>query len=525
MRRSIFGSASSSAKVELPAEFGSEAALVEYLGISESELKKIWWYRKRMYRRFNISKGSGKTREICAPNQRLKFIQRKILRVLKEIYRARNSVHGFVSNKSVKTNALSHFGARYLVNIDIKDFFNSISERRVAGLFISIGASPRVAEILARICCHEGCLPQGAPTSPILSNMICFQMDKELIRFAKGARCIYTRYADDITFSSRQPVTALFDGSLPPSGQFPPSSLNSALVATLLRNNFKINEEKAHYSDRHSRKMVTGLKINEFINVDRTYIRNLRAALHSVEVRGVKEAEEKYHELRGRPGNLMLHLAGKISWLRFIRGQSDPVFRSIAVRFNDCFPDAKIELTPTTSEIRDRAVWIVENDFLQGTAFFLQGFGLITAAHCVTEGSDIVVYHSSKPANKFLAQVLRIDSHRDLAVLSHSIAITEYFQLERSFRKMKIGDELTAVGYPSFGPGDRLNVRDGKVSSLAIKSGVKLLEVTQKLSDGMSGGPLLDVDNKVVGIIHKGGPGEGRDFAVNIEVLAEWLAV
>jgi hypothetical protein len=83
---------------------------------------------------------------------------------------------------------------------------------------------------------------------------------------------------------------------------------------------------------------------------------------------------------------------------------------------------------------------------------------------------------------------------------------------------------LTAVGYPSFGPGDRLNVRDGNVSSLPVKHGIQYIEVQQKLSQGMSGGPVLDGNDAVVGIVHKGGPGEPRDFAIHIDVLNVWLA-
>ena len=119
--------------------------------------------------------------------------------------------------------------------------------------------------------------------------------------------------------------------------------------------------------------------------------------------------------------------------------------------------------------------------------------------------------------------MLKYDQDRDLAILEHPIPATEYFEFERSKHAVKVGDELTAVGYPSFGPGDGLNVRDGKVSSLPVKNGVKLIEVTQKLSQGMSGGPLLDGDNGVAGAVHKGGPDEGRDFAINIELLEVWL--
>jgi RNA-directed DNA polymerase len=352
-------------------------------------------------------------------------------------------------------------------------------------------------------------------------------MDNELLAFAKSTRCIYTRYADDITFSSHQPITALFEGQVPASGHFRLELLVSALRNIFATNGFAINPDKAHYADRHSRRMVTGLKVNELLNVDRRYVRNIRAALYSVETLGEKAAQAKFKGDHGGTSDLGAHLEGKISWLRFIRGQSDPVFRAIAVRFNASFPDRKIEVTPTTAEVRDRSVWVIENfegEMVQGSAFFLKGVGLVTAAHCVEGADEVNLHHPSKPANAFKATVLKRDKDRDLAILEHAIPATEYFELERSTHAVAVGEELTAVGYPSFGPGDSLNVREGKVSSLPIKHGVKLIEVTQKLSQGMSGGPLLDSDNAVEGVIHKGGPGEGRDFAVHIEVLNAWLA-
>ena len=215
-------------RFKIPAELASESALLAYLGLSSKELKKIWWFRGRMYRQFEIAKGRGKTRIINAPDQRLKYLQRQIAPLLDQLYRVRNPVHGFVAGKSVKTNAQAHLRARFVLNIDLKDFFPSITEKRIIGVLQSLGISSRVASIIAKLCCHNAHLPQGAPTSPVLSNMICFRLDKKLLAFAKGARCIYTRYADDITFSSRQPMTALFEGSAPPSGHFPPDLLAPA---------------------------------------------------------------------------------------------------------------------------------------------------------------------------------------------------------------------------------------------------------------------------------------------------------
>ena len=359
-------------RIPIPAELGSEAALLTYLGISAKELQKIWWFRGRMYHQFEIAKRKDKTRIINSPDERLKYLQRKLAPLLDQLYRVRNPVHGFVARKSVKTNALAHLRNRFVLNIDLKDFFPSITENRVTGVLESIGIDTRVANILARLCCHNARLPQGAPTSPVLSNMICFRLDRELLAFAKGARCIYTRYADDITLSSHQPMSALFEGSAQPSGHLATERLVPALRNIVLTNGFNINPKKVHYADRHSRRMVTGLKINELLNVDRRYVRNIRAALYSVETVGKKAAQMKFESDHAGSSDLGAHLEGKIAWLSYIRGQSDPVFRAIAVRFNANFPDRKIDVTPTVDEVRDRAVWVVEHfegEMAQGSAF------------------------------------------------------------------------------------------------------------------------------------------------------------
>jgi RNA-directed DNA polymerase len=510
-------------RAAIPAELADEAALLAYLGLGAGELKKIWYYRGRMYQHFSIAKGPNKVRMISAPDERLKSLQRKLAGKLAELYRARNPVHGFVADRSIKTNALAHMPRRFVVNIDLKDFFPTISQNRIEGMLSSLGIDARVAEIFARICCNNGHLPQGAPSSPLLSNMICFRLDKELMGIAKEARCIYTRYADDITLSSHQPPTALFAVSLPQAGRFSPDLLGSKLRNVIQQNGFIINPDKVHYADRHSRRIVTGLKINELLNVDRRYVRNIRAALHSVETLGIEDAEKKFQEKHGGCTSLAAHLRGKISFLIHIKGHSDPVVRSMALRFNKSFNAHPIKVAPTPSEIRDRAVWVVEDSDFGGTAFFLKGVGLVTAAHCVEGADEVVVLHPSKYANRFKATVRKRDKPRDLAILDHQIPATEYFELEPISRAIATGDPTTALGYPAWAPGDPLNIRPGSVSTLTVKGAVRLIEVTQKPAQGMSGGPLVDTSGAVAGIIHKGGPGEGRDFAVHIDMLSDWL--
>ena len=502
----------------IPPELVDEATLLAHLGLGPAELKKIW------YQHFSIAKRAGTMRLISAPDKRLKILHAKLKPLLDQLYRVRNPVHGFVADRSVKTNALAHGRRRHVVNLDLKDFFPTVTENRIDGLLTALGVNARVAEIVARLCCFNGHLPQGASTSPVLSNMICFRLDADLLRVAKGARATYTRYADDITCSSSQPPAPLFDGALPPVGRFSPDMLAPALRGTFTANGFTINPDKAHYADRNSRRIVTGVKINAGLNVDRRYIRHIRALLHSIEKLTLADAEEKYRQAGGK-GSLAAHLRGKISYVAHLKGLADPVVRALALRYNKSFVTAPIKLAPTTEEQRDRSVWIVEhsaNKGQQGTAFFLTGVGLVTAAHCVTGAKDLKVYHLSKPSNKAAVSVLKRCDHRDLAILGHDIPATDFFELEAAAQPVKVGNVLAAYGYPDFGPGDQLSIRSGTVSSLPIKSAVRRIEVTQELSQGMSGGPLLDGGGKVAGIVHKGGPDEAKQIATHIAELMKW---
>lgn len=522
----VFGGGSS--RVRIPSEMTDLTTFLSHLCLSEAELRKIWWFRGRMYKDFAVPSKSGKPRIISSPDRRLKMLQRMIAPLLNQIYSPRNPVHGFVPDRSVRTNAASHLKSKFVVNLDVERFFPSISENRVAGLLKAVGVDESVSTVVARLCTNQGVLPQGAPTSPVLSNMVCFKLDKELQAIAKAAHCIYTRYADDVTFSSYQPPGGLFAEGVPQTGTFSSDLLAPRLLEAFTNNGFKLNPAKSHYGDKYSRRIVTGLKINSGLNVDRRFVRNIRSALYSIETIGLAPAQKKFEDGYGGKTTLAKHLKGKISWLGSVKGQADPVFRATAARYNLSFPTEPIRVSPTRAQIRERAIWVIEHfegKFAQGSAFFLKNVGLVTAAHCVEEalGAEIDVYHPSKPSNVFKARVIRHHTHRDLAILDHEIPAHEFFELEMATRAPALGDAMTAAGYPGYGPGDSLNVRSGHISSFAVKSAVPLIEVTQKLTQGMSGGPVLDTDDRVAGVIHKGGPEEGRDFAVHIDALIAWL--
>jgi RNA-directed DNA polymerase len=514
--------------VPVPPEFTSKAALLAHLGVSPDELKKIWYHREKMYQSFDVLKKSGKLRLINAPDQRLKFLQRQIAEHLNKMYPVRNPVHGYVIGRSVKSNATAHLKQRFIVNLDVKDFFSSITERRVSGILHSIGVTSDVADTIARICCYAGHLPQGGPASPVLSNMVCFRLDRALLKLAKDGKCIYTRYADDISLSSLRPLAHLFDGGLPPTGQVAPELLSAALRAVFTSNGFTLNPNKIHYADKHSRRIVTGLKVNEGLNVDRRFVRNVRATLFAVE-KDAAAAQTRYAVDFGGKSTVDAHLKGKIAWLGNVKGHADPVYRALALRFNTAFASQAIKVQPTRRERLERSVWVIEhhlNDvekYRQGSVFFLEGVGMVTAAHCVAGVKEATVHHPSRPSNKFKVSVANYSKHRDLAILSHNIPETDFYQLVKSPTAASTGDPIMVIGYPDFSPADKVNFRDGTVSSTTVKSLIRLLEVNFKFIQGMSGGPVLNNNDQVVGIVHKGGPEEKRDFAIIIAEFDHWL--
>nr|WP_242468811.1 serine protease [Rhodovibrio salinarum] len=271
------------------------------------------------------------------------------------------------------------------------------------------------------------------------------------------------------------------------------------------------------------------------MNVDRRYIRNIRAALFSVEKLGIESAEKKYHEEYGGRSSLAQHLRGKISFVAQVKGSSDPVVRGLAVRFNRCFPDWPIKVSPTQRQIWDRAIWVIENEDTQhqGTAFFLKDIGLVTAAHCVEKTDMVKIFHPSNPTNIFQAKVIRRHKYRDLALLENTIPDAEYYELVFNSYEIDIRQEVIALGYPTWWYGEKINVRTGHVTATIARSldqvqipgfvDVQLIEVTQSLADGMSGGPLVDGDGAVIGVIHKGGTKEERNLAIDIRELEAWL--
>jgi len=190
--------------------------------------------------------------------------------------------HGFKKGFSIATNAQLHRNRRYVFNVDLKDFFPSVNFGRVRGFFINdrnFSLNPKIATILAQIACHENRLPQGSPCSPVVSNLITHILDLKLNKLANDARCTYSRYADDITFSTNEKVFPAAIGRLV-RGSDDKWVAGDDVVRLVYRAGFKVNHDKTRMQYRDSRQDVTGLIVNKKINVRREYLKQTRAMCH-----------------------------------------------------------------------------------------------------------------------------------------------------------------------------------------------------------------------------------------------------
>lgn len=305
----------------------SSRRLTYHLYIVESE---------KRYKTFEIPKKSGGTRQISTPKTALKLIQRKLNQVLQAVYQTKPSVHGFVEGKNIVTNAQAHANKRYVLNIDLKDFFPCINFGRVRGMFMAApyGLNPEVATILAQICCHHNQLPQGAPTSPIVTNMICAKMDSQLQRLAKECKATYTRYADDITFSTTLPKFPEALASVIQSEDGDKVVIGEALLSIITENGFTLNAQKIRLQTKGNHQEVTGLTTNRFPNVDRNYVRQVRAMLHAWAKFGLEAAEKEYQKqydskgrlpVKGKPSFKQV-VRGKIEFIGMVKGKEDPIY-------------------------------------------------------------------------------------------------------------------------------------------------------------------------------------------------------
>jgi len=264
------------------------------LGYKPKSLSYVIYKMPVKYKTFTMPKKSGGIRTISAPCPELKLLQRRLSDGLQSCWDEINTdkkitkpiSHGFRKGASIFTNASVHRGRRFVFNVDIKDFFDSINFGRVYGFFVKnkdFALTESVAKILAAIACHEGKLPQGSPCSPVISNLIGQILDIRLAQLAHRYGCSYSRYADDLTFSTNERV---FPSVIALSNIDHSWAAGAALSKIIDKAGFQLNPKKTRMQYLNSRQEVTGLIVNRRINSRPEYRRLVRAMTHQLVTTG-----------------------------------------------------------------------------------------------------------------------------------------------------------------------------------------------------------------------------------------------
>ena len=274
--------------------------------------------RRDAYRQFHIPKKLGGVRTITAPDGELKDVMLTLAFILSELYIPTPEAMAFISGRSIVENASQHIGQNYVLNLDLSDFFTSITANMVEHNLVKLGIAPLVARDIASICTYPmvndhhvvNVVPQGAPTSPIISNICTMTLDNRLSGLARRFHLTYTRYADDITFSSNHNVYQK-DGAFM-------EELNRIIAEC----HFTINPKKTRLQKRGSRQEVTGLTVVQKTNVSRKYIKNLRVLIHKIRYQEVPTMHD-IHVVRG-----------KLNYLRMVKGTDDPTYIAYTKKLN-----------------------------------------------------------------------------------------------------------------------------------------------------------------------------------------------
>lgn len=322
-------------------ELGSAEALAKALGLSVAKLRWFAFHREvdtgTHYITWKIPKRDGGSRTITSPKPELKDAQRWVLSNVVERLPVHGAAHGFVAGRSILTNALAHQGADVVVKVDLKDFFPSVTWRRVKGLLRKGGVPEGTATLLALMATEAPreavqfrgkllyvakgprALPQGAPTSPGITNALCLRLDKRLSALAKRLGFTYTRYADDLTFSwtrAKQPKAK--------RNQRPPVAVLLARVEHVVQaEGFRLHPDKTRVARKGTRQRVTGLVVNgakegiPAARVPRDVVRRLRAAIHNRE-QGKKKGreDESLEQLKGMAA--FIHMTDPVKGRAFL---------------------------------------------------------------------------------------------------------------------------------------------------------------------------------------------------------------
>jgi RNA-directed DNA polymerase len=310
------------------------ADLAERIGMELKALRWLTYHRRGAtvvhYHRYDIAKKTGGMRSISAPKPALARAQRWVHDAILRQLKTEPAAHGFVPGRSIVTNAAPHAGKAVVINLDLKEFFPSITFRRVKGLFGALGYGEHLATLLALLCTEpprvpavldgktyhvalgKRVLPQGACTSPALTNALCRRLDRRLDGLARRHGFAYTRYADDLTFSGADPRAV--------------GRLIRSVRAIVAAEGLTEHPRKTHVMRRGGRQEVTGLTVNDRPSVARQELRTLRAILHNAARLGLESQNRE-----GRR-DFAAHLRGRVEYACMVDPSRAPRLRADLAR-------------------------------------------------------------------------------------------------------------------------------------------------------------------------------------------------
>jgi hypothetical protein len=355
------------------------------------------------------------------------------------------------------------------------------------------------------------------------------KLDGELSRLCAKLGCSYTRYADDISISSNRnkfpaQIARLADLDDPKS-----VSLSDEIIEIIESNGFHVNHAKSRLLGKIFRQDVTGLIVNTRVNVPRTFIRQIRSMLHDWETNGLASASHNHFKNfrpdRGRipqfeAKEFQWVVRGKIEFVKQVIGATDPIFQSIAKKYNQLCTGKKNDLPVIeTRAVLSEAVWYLENSndtISTGTCFAIDGDNFVTCSHCV--GPDLMIFPFRAPKGYGVpASVIAQDNINDVAIISaptlfpgHKPGAHLTLASKAEVDALKVGDTVQLVGFPGNLNSDSITTVEAKIVrfSKTVLGGPTPIEENTIVLDGgtlagMSGGPVIHA-GKVVGVIARG---------------------
>lgn len=510
-----------------------------------------------LYTEFTIPKRSGGERTIHAPHWPTAVTQRRIKELLDEIYRPSPRVMGFVKGKGIRSNAQFHVGKRLLLNIDLADYFGTVHFGRVRGRLMAppYNLTNDVATTIAKLCTLNGFLPTGAPTSPMLANMVTSSLDGALTEYSRQSGCFYTRYADDITFSTNRSAfpSAMVQRSSQSISGF---ELGSELRELIEVHGFEVQPSKTRLMNNSVRKEVCGVTCNERLNIRRNLYREVRGALHAWRKHGREAAEATWNRKFNwrNAQSLENHIRGRIQHIIHIRGQNDRTVNNLVSQFNS-LPSRSFSDIQYSYESNDplgihETVCLIEcadetnvNDlqYSQGSGFVIGSGSVMTNYHVIsyarltkkgrrkrrTNGELVppVIFPEIKVSFedaklKFDMEVAYADPSRDIAILRPKETAWRDMLSRRacklSFAALPAQSEVILAGFPNHAPGGSCKIVPGHVTGRTPIEGQTYITISQIVVQGNSGGPVFDKLGQVVGIATKGvSPSEQQDLSFN----------